>query len=601
MAQFPLIDQASLAMIPGAYKESKVYSQLPTDGSGDFTFSRGTDNATRVNEEGLIEKGYENLLLQSNTFSDAAWINSNSTETSGQSGYDGSSDAWLLTKDGNAEGYIKYESHSVSGVNTISIYTKENTSSWIYIFADTIGGYYFDLRPSTTGNRVGTEVLTGSIDGSAFVEDIGNDWFRVGFSWNGSNSRIRITPAEGDGQRTDTTGSIYIQDAQLNQGLVAYPYLETTASPAYGGITANQPRLDYTDSSCPALLLEPQRTNLVEHSEYQSSTIYGNQDVSIADNAAISPEGLQNAAKIILDSGTNTSNGGHSYPFASTANTDYTISVFAKAGEMRYFTFTYGSSAAGGGHFDLQEGTLLGTITNGQYSNESASIEDYGNGWYRLVVSLTDNSSVSGRYLSMKPSPSASVPTNNNYSSTGDGTSGAYIYGFQLEEGSYATSYIPTYGTSQTRNNDETNVAGLQSKNIITSSQGTMFFDIPYNEGTAVQFNMQSPNDLSYGLRFVVKVNGFTLYQRINNVQTIIRQRNDLSYTQWKIAMAWNGTNLISSINGISYVDTIDASLASQLDTLKRVNSTTIAVKVNQTLVFPTQLTEAELNDLTTL
>ena len=63
MAQFPLIDQASLVMIPGAYKEGKIYRQRSTDGRGDFTYTRGTDTATRVNENGLIEKERGNLLL----------------------------------------------------------------------------------------------------------------------------------------------------------------------------------------------------------------------------------------------------------------------------------------------------------------------------------------------------------------------------------------------------------------------------------------------------------------------------------------------------------------------------------------------------------
>ena len=65
-----------------------------------------------------------------------------------------------------------------------------------------------------------------------------------------------------------TSGYIYIQDAQLEQGLVARDYIETTTAAVEGGITDNVPRLDYTDSSCPALLLEPQRTNLVPNSEY---------------------------------------------------------------------------------------------------------------------------------------------------------------------------------------------------------------------------------------------------------------------------------------------------------------------------------------------
>jgi len=66
-------DKASLVMLPHAYEEGKVYSLKPTDRSGDFTFSRGSDTATRVGEDGYIKKETANSLLQSNTFSDAAW------------------------------------------------------------------------------------------------------------------------------------------------------------------------------------------------------------------------------------------------------------------------------------------------------------------------------------------------------------------------------------------------------------------------------------------------------------------------------------------------------------------------------------------------
>ena len=89
-------DDASLAFLPsgGAGKDTKAYSIKPTDGSGDFTFSRGSNlAATRVGPTGLIEKGRENLLTYSNDFSNAAWIQSG-TITSGQSGYDGTNNAW---------------------------------------------------------------------------------------------------------------------------------------------------------------------------------------------------------------------------------------------------------------------------------------------------------------------------------------------------------------------------------------------------------------------------------------------------------------------------------------------------------------------------
>src|SRR5210317_1923644 len=109
-----LLDLASLVLAPTATKEGKVYSAIPDTGDGDMTFSRGS-SATRVNSAGLIEKERANLLLQSNTF-DTTWLNFNSNETGGQSGYDGSSDAWLLTKTA-ASGYI-YQNISNGGILT---------------------------------------------------------------------------------------------------------------------------------------------------------------------------------------------------------------------------------------------------------------------------------------------------------------------------------------------------------------------------------------------------------------------------------------------------------------------------------------------------
>ena len=86
MSLVSLYDAASLWMTPSGAEDGKLFSQLPTGGSGDFTFSRGSNlAATRVGADGLIEKGRENLFLNSNQF-DTGWPTSNATFTSGQSG-----------------------------------------------------------------------------------------------------------------------------------------------------------------------------------------------------------------------------------------------------------------------------------------------------------------------------------------------------------------------------------------------------------------------------------------------------------------------------------------------------------------------------------
>ena len=257
-----IYDKASLVLIPSGSKTSKVYSQKPVSGDGDFTFSRSTA-ATRVNADGNIEKETQNLLLHSNTFSNASWIKTNSSVTGSQSGYDGTNDAWLLSKSA-ASGNLRQNKTSI-GVQTLSIYAKAGTLSWVRFLAIRSAGNspsaFFNLSGS---GSVGTASGIGFIDAS--IESIGSGWYRCQLVVNIDLTQFRVYPADGDGDVSGASGNIVIQDAQLEQGLVARDYIETTTTAVEGGITDNVPRLDYTDSSCPALLLEPQRTNLVTNS-----------------------------------------------------------------------------------------------------------------------------------------------------------------------------------------------------------------------------------------------------------------------------------------------------------------------------------------------
>jgi hypothetical protein len=230
-----LYSAASLVLIPSGYKVSHLYAERPLDSNGDFTFTRAS-SATRVNSSGYIEKAAVNLLLQSNTF-DTTWLNSGIiTKTSGQSGYDGSSDAWLLTK-GSVGGFI-YQNIAFSSVGTFSVYAKAGTLNWIRI-RDNVGtGAYFDLSGS---GAVGSTNLT--ID--ANIQSVGGGWFRCSVSASWGSSHFRIYPAFGDGDVSGTSGNIYIQDAQLNYGLVAQEYQETTTT----SVVRESPMI------CPALTI----------------------------------------------------------------------------------------------------------------------------------------------------------------------------------------------------------------------------------------------------------------------------------------------------------------------------------------------------------
>jgi hypothetical protein len=353
-----------------------------------------------VNASGLIEKERGNLLTYSNDYNN--WTKTDVTATSGQSGYDGSNDAWLLTSTGT--GNNSRRDVTYSGVNSFSIYAKAGTADGIRLRFDaaTDRNLYVDL---TDGS-----LITNSTNLAYSIESIGGDWYRVTATADlstGINVRIIVV----DGTGAGTTGTIYIQDAMLNQGLVAQPYIETTSSAVYEGITDNLPRLDYSGgASCPSLLLEPSRTNVITSSEHLGSLSVSN--VSVSYNNATSPEGVQNATLVTGDSGTATK----VVNFNSASNGAYTISVFAKYDSHQWIQLGMGGVATYA-NFDIQNGVKGGT-------NGISDIEDYGNGWYRCSVQTTTGTPLS-HYIGMVDSGSAARLA------TSSSTNSFWAYGMQ--------------------------------------------------------------------------------------------------------------------------------------------------------------------------
>ena len=123
-----IYDKSSLVLIPSGTKTGKVFSQKPVSGDGDFTFTRASA-ATRVNADGNIEKETQNLITYSNDFSNSHWAKYLLSLTSGQSGYDGTNNAWLIEKSG-AYGNV-YRNLSNSGVFTWSVYAKAGSFDFL--------------------------------------------------------------------------------------------------------------------------------------------------------------------------------------------------------------------------------------------------------------------------------------------------------------------------------------------------------------------------------------------------------------------------------------------------------------------------------------
>ena len=253
------------------------------------------------------------------------------------------------------------------------------------------------------------------------------------------------------------------------------------------------PRIDYSPYSgagtCGHILLEPQRTNSLPYSEDFSNSAWIKERATINANTSTSPDGSVNASKIIE----NTANGVHAiYKGVAISNNIYTFSCFVKKSDRDYcFLQIVTNLGRYTAVFDLVNGVVTDTQTVSSPTNTSNKIEDYGNGWYRVSVTSSNTSSTTG-YFQVGLSDSA-TPSYNSFKQPtyiGDSSGSVQIWGAQAEAGSYATSYIPTNGSTVTRSADVANNSG--NADLFNDSEGVLYAEIAAlaNDGTFRQLTI---------------------------------------------------------------------------------------------------------------
>ena len=516
-------------------------------GDGDFTFSRGSNlAATRVGPTGLIEKGRENLLTYSNTFS--SWPTLNITSTSGQSGYDGSNDAWLLTDTAISGDHRLYLANSHSGVNTLSVYAKAGTKSIVYVqsYISNSSIAYFDLSAGS--------VLSTAVDIDSKIEDIGNGWYRCSMAFNNTNTYVTIGIAESATRSYvgDGTGTIYIQDAQLEIGLAASEVIESGATTGKAGLLEDEPRFDYSGgATCPGLLLEPSRTNLVVQSEYFGA--WGPiGSPTITTNYGTSPEGIQNSTRLEGVAGDRI------YLGISGASATYTYSIYAK----------------GSGIIQLRDNT------GSYYLDISLNSE-----WTRYDYSFT-------------------ASFTNIQIQLNSATADAEIWGAQLEQGSYPTSYIPNHsGGTITRGADVNTL--LNQSGVIGQTAGTILFDAYFDEADKVNFSISDSTSSNYIL--IDTTSGKQVFARVQqggSTQATISTSGSFfaEGDRLKCAIAYDDRDMAFYING-TQVGTAAPNLIPACDDVRfsRWNGALAAdQRINRVVLFNTRLSNADLETLTT-
>jgi hypothetical protein len=401
------------------------------------------------------------------------------------------------------------------------------------------------------------------------------------------------------------SGKIYAQKPLTTDGQLTFTRASTAtrvnASGLIETVSSGVPRLDYTNSSCPKILLEPQRSNLLTYSEQFDNAAWSKNATTVSANAATSPDGTTNADKLIVDNGASLSSISN-YALQSITKAasaiQYTYSTFAKQGGLnRVNIIAQGASVANNASatFSLVNGTIAtAAAAAGAFTGASASVSDYGNGWYRCTLVFTTNTDTD---LIIRNIPTDSTLT------TGNGTNGILIYGAQLEAGAYATSYIPTTSAAVTRLGDVATKTGISS--LIGQTEGTLFVDV---SGESLQDNSRymSISDFNDPNKRI------TIYQASGkiNVYCSAGSTFNLDYNppagRLKIAFGYKSGQYVLYVNGVNAASSTESVVQGCPDLGIAVNeylgtANPPAVGYNQALLFKTRLTNAQLAELTTL
>ena len=326
----------------------------------------------------------------------------------------------------------------------------------------------------------------------------------------------------------------------------------------------NVPRIDYTGGGCPHILAEPQRTNLVTYSNDFTDSSWSKNKVTINDDFAISPDGTLNASNWVSIGGsypqmTNTFNG-------LTIGEKYTISFYVKSD----------------GTTQILQSTWFTGFTATTFTPTSE--------WTRITNTITATATTHKMLIF----------TN----SSGAAASSFLLWGAQVEDGSYATSYIPTSGSTVTRNQDIFTRDGIGS--LINSTEGVLFLEVAalsLLSDVSRVIMLTSSDGLNYVNIYFQSDGRLTVYNNVNGVNTVLFQQvlNDITLFN-KCALKWGSQGYELWVNGIKLESSTSTSVPIGLSEINFNWNGGIRHfygKVKQLQVYKTALTDVQLAALT--
>jgi hypothetical protein len=341
-------------------------------------------------------------------------------------------------------------------------------------------------------------------------------------------------------------------------------------------VGVDEPRIDFLNNTKGALLLEPSRTNLVTYSEDFSQSVWQKNSVGsasapiIASNFAVSPDGTQNATRVQFNISGSTSSDRSSLE-----------SVFALDGSSSYTLSFYIKSNTG-------VNQNLSVWLNSVYGNNITVTNE----WVRVEQTFSSNSTFNRGF---------GLAASGNVQQSVD----VLIFGFQLEQGSYATSYIPTSGSTATRSaetNEQTPPDG-----VIGQTEGTLFVQVgefpKEHNGRIFAIGDGSADDYITIIKNGSN-NNFAVYADAGGVGQVSYQGSGTLSNNSKIAVGYANNNYAIYVNGTQVHTATNASVPSLVKIFmgSRENGSSTFIlggSITETKLYNTRLSNTELQALT--
>lgn len=332
----------------------------------------------------------------------------------------------------------------------------------------------------------------------------------------------------------------------------------------------NAPRFDYDPVTLApkGLLIEEARTNIVLRSEDVTVSPWLTSFINTRTaNTSVSPTGATTADTITEDF---SSNRHIVYQQLSIGSAGvYTFSMFLKQGTGRYAQVQL---AATGGSYgvvvDLTNGAVTSTFAGVGTTNQSSSVVDYGNGWYRISVSCQVGVGLAYPTFAGSDSATPTYAASGNPTYLGAGRNWLF-WGAQLEAGSFATSFIPTVASTVTRNAEEATMTGTNFSSWYNQTQGTFVSKASTFKPTttaAVGIVLQPQNGSSSFIDTIY--NSANIQSRVFNAgvsQATISTSYTANVTD-NVAVAYEANNFAAARNGALTGTDLSGTVPSGLD-----------------------------------